>query len=135
MIPHFDRIISIELGEDLYRNAVRKFAHEPKVQLIRGDSAIRMDEVVQGLDGNVVFWLDGHYSEGITARGDQDCPIIEELHSIIVRRCVYEYEGLFVILIDDARLFDGDKWPGLSNVVEMVNDDFDLENDIIRIIL
>jgi hypothetical protein len=29
-----------------------------------------------------MFWLDRHYSGGFTAKGEKDCPIIEELDAI-----------------------------------------------------
>ena len=56
--------------------------------------------VVNELNGDTIFFLDGHYSSGNTAKGTKDCPLLEEL-SIINR--YFKYEGL--IIIDDLRLF------------------------------
>jgi hypothetical protein len=89
-----------------------------------------MKDIMPTLEGNVLFWLDGHYSEGITARGDEDCPVLYELFHIFSQR--WFIEG--VVLIDDARLFDGDRWPKLSDVYTPEEGDV-LEHDIIRIIL
>jgi hypothetical protein len=49
-----------------------------------------------------LFWLDGHFCGGVSAHGDKGTPILEELNLILSHR-VKEH----VILIDDARLFNG----------------------------
>ena len=49
----------------------------------------------------VLFWLDGHYSGGDTAKGELDTPVSVELDSILES----PVKG-HVILIDDARCFD-----------------------------
>jgi hypothetical protein len=38
--------------------------------------------IIKDLNEPAIFWLDGHYSSGITAKGDKICPIFEELDSI-----------------------------------------------------
>ncbi|MBD2771526.1 hypothetical protein [Iningainema tapete] len=59
-----------------------------------------------------LFWLDGHYSQGITARGDKDTPILEELD------CILSYPDLgHVLIIDDARCFGTD--PAYPNINEL----------------
>jgi hypothetical protein len=52
------------------------------------------------LDQPALFWLDGHYSSGETAKGDKDTPIYEELKHILN----FPGQG-HVIVIDDARCF------------------------------
>lgn len=135
MIPHFDRIISIELSEDLYMNAFKKFSGAHNVLLLQGDSGKLMWDVCQTLDGPTVFWLDAHYSYGITAKGDKECPVMEELRAIYntPRGTAYSLcaaDTDMVILIDDARLFDGVNWPNMEDVYDSRLDK--LENDIIR---
>ena len=53
------------------------------------------------INGTAIFWLDGHYSGGITALGNKECPVLEELETILKSHIQH------VILIDDARLFNG----------------------------
>ncbi len=51
--------------------------------------------------GPALFWLDGHYSGGITARGELDTPIRKELSRVFASPWPH------VVLIDDASDFTG----------------------------
>lgn len=62
-----------------------------------------MAEIVEKIHEPCLFWLDGHYSSGVTARGEKDCPIFEELNAIFSINTGLNH----IILIDDARLFTG----------------------------
>ena len=64
------------------------------------------------LDRPALFWLDGHYSAGITARGDRDTPVLDELRHILSAQ-----EARHVIVIDDAREFGVD--PGYPTAEEL----------------
>jgi hypothetical protein len=98
----FDRLVSIELDDRLYRGALRRFARFPHVTVEHGDSASVLPRILPGIDRPTLFWLDGHYSGGFTARGQNDTPIVDELRSILV----HQVDG-HVILVDDAREFTG----------------------------
>jgi|SRR6516162_10639014 hypothetical protein len=52
------------------------------------------------MDKPTVFWIDGHYSGGITGIGEAVCPILAELDTIFG-----DTKVPFTLLIDDARLF------------------------------
>lgn len=98
----FRKVFSIELADHFHAAAVERFKGDANVEILHGDSGRVMSELVPKLDGPTLFWLDGHYSAGNTARGDKDTPVMEELGHIFARpdfRCV--------ILIDDARCFEG----------------------------
>jgi hypothetical protein len=139
-VSHFDRIVSIEIGEDLHRAALTRFISADNVELLLGDSAGRLPEVVAGLDAPAVFWLDGHSSGGDAARGDVATPILSELK--IVLRSPYDH----VVLIDDARLFGGvigigrlPEYPTVRHVRRLVHKyraDYRVEvkDDIIRLV-
>lgn len=110
-LQFFESIYSIELSEELHQRAKARFSAFPKVLLLQGDSGLRLKEVVKELNEQAVFWLDGHYSGGITARADRDCPVVEELKAIL------ESPYNHVILIDDARLFNGTRdYPSLVEI-------------------
>ena len=101
MQKSFKKIISIELSDHFYRKAVDRFRKHNNVTILHGDSGALLKEVVSGLSSPALFWLDGHYSGGQTAKGAKECPIYEELTGILTSPYPH------VILIDDARLFVG----------------------------
>lgn len=80
-----------------------------------------------------LFWLDGHYSGGGTAQAHLDTPIIQELGTIFDHPV-----STHVILIDDARLFDGTHdYPTIEQLRKFFAEKrpqyhFSVVNDIIR---
>jgi len=98
----FERVISIELDDQLFHLALRRFRRWPNVHLFHGDSAIALPRVLASIFEPCVFWLDAHYSGVCTARAATDTPILSELRAILAHKA----QG-HVILIDDARCFDG----------------------------
>ncbi len=103
MLESFHKIFSIELSEQLYIAARRRFQKCTNVEIVHGDSGVELARLLPRLDRPTLFWLDGHYSAGATARGASDTPIFEEL-SHILNSPMQNY----VIVIDDARLFGTD---------------------------
>ncbi|MEJ7913683.1 MAG: hypothetical protein WKF70_11055 [Chitinophagaceae bacterium] len=98
---NFQKIYSVELSEKLFKKARKRFQDSNHIEIIQGDSSTVLNKVVEGLDVPALFWLDGHYSGGITALGNKECPVPEELQIILNSPIGH------VILIDDARLFNG----------------------------
>ncbi len=125
----FRIIHSIELDRDLAERASKKFSRHRNVKIWRGDSAEVMREILDRESGRCLFWLDAHYSSGITARGDKETPIEQELSLIFGHRPDH------VILIDDARCFTGQgDWPRLERIMDLAhNRNFAVLYDIIRI--
>ena len=132
-LSQFKKIISIELGEKLYKKARKRFRKYNHVEILQGDSGVKLKGVVANLDACAVFWLDGHYSGGITAQGNLNCPIYAELDAIFSRGDLDH-----VILIDDARHFVGaEDYPTIEELKKYVNDkrvgyDCLVQDDIIR---
>ena len=134
MLDQFDRIYSIELSEELHQRARARFADEPRVTILQGDSAHVLPELLKGLDERCLFWLDGHYSSGVTALGEKETPVEQELRAILTHPVTGH-----VVLIDDARQFVGTgDWPAISTIESMVHS-IDprlvvrVEDDIIRV--
>ncbi len=98
----FDRIYSIELNDDFFVRARRKFASCPHITVLQGDSAEVLPSILSQLQQPALFWLDAHYSGGQTAKAEIETPIMRELALIFA----HHVKG-HVILIDDARCFDG----------------------------
>jgi hypothetical protein len=130
---YFDEIISVELSATLYRNAKNRFKRAKHITIYEGDSGKVLPFIMKNLNKPAIFWLDGHYSKGITAKGDKECPIFEELDAIFSKKDLPH-----VLLIDDARCFVGNaEYPtidALSDFIMTNNDKYQIsvERDIIR---
>ena len=109
MEPHFERLYTIEIKEEFYRNAKGAYRGN-KIEFLLGDSSKVLCTLCPLLESPTLFFLDGHWSAGDTGRGDKDCPLYEEVEAIM--------EGFLfeaVMVIDDVRLFG--KGPRVGNEV------------------
>lgn len=130
---NFDKIISIELDDFLFKNAKENFANNKNVTLIHGDSGEKLVEILPKINEPSLFWLDAHYSGEGTAKGEYDTPIIKELLTIFSRKNKRD-----IILIDDARCFDGTHdYPTVQQIKDLVGSydylSFKIERDIMVI--
>jgi hypothetical protein len=130
----FKTIISVEIDSKLYEAAKERFRKHLNITILLGDSGKLLPSILDSLSRNtVIFWLDGHYSGGITGKGDVDTPIRQELRNIL------ESKVDFVLLVDDARFFTGHgDYPSLDEIGQMVKVKhpeklFTVQDDIIRI--
>ena len=134
MKKSFSRIISFELDHNLATQAQQRFANDPHIEIVEGDSGKLLDEHLATINEPCLFWLDGHYSGGITAKGSLETPIKNELTAILS----HPVDG-HVILIDDARCFTGEHdYPTIDELKSFVaarkpNHKFSVEHDVIRI--
>ncbi len=130
----FRRLYSVELSTDLARLARARFRGDPHITILRGDSETVLPGILAGVQEPCLFWLDGHYSEGVTALGRHATPILTELETIFA----HPVKG-HVILIDDARLFGQEKgYPTLEEMHRLAARSrpdlgFEVEDDIIRL--
>lgn len=132
----FTKIHSIELNPQLAHEAEAYFKSQSHIFIHQGDSGLVLKDLLKKIQKPSVFWLDAHYSSGVTAKSDLygDTPVLEELSTIlnwwILRSAV---------LIDDARLFVGkDGYPTLEDVQSLVTKENPsltcfVESDIIHI--
>ncbi len=133
----FRVVHSIELSRKFFELSRRRLEGAPNVELHLGDSGKVLHEIVPEIDGPALFWLDGHYSGGETAKGDSNCPVRAELEAI--------FAGMkhpFVVMIDDARCFrnpEATDYPSIGEIEKMTaakNPDMKVEvaMDCIRIV-
>jgi hypothetical protein len=133
MSGHVDRIISIEVAPSLHAQASKRFAGQRHIRLLQGDSAALLPAVLESLDGPALFWLDGHYMGGESGRGTEDTPVMAEMAALFG----HPVRG-HVVLIDDARLFDGTGgYPRLDEFTTWVEQrrpgtNITIDGDIIR---
>jgi hypothetical protein len=134
MRKSFSRILSFELDEKLARDAQKRFAGDHHIEIIQGDSGKLLGDYLAKINEPCLFWLDGHYSGGVTAKGALETPIKNELGFIFTHAV-----DRHVVLIDDARCFTGENdYPTLDELQNFVaerkpNHKFSMEHDVIRI--
>ena len=130
-------VYSIEPEPTLYSKARAYFKSYSNVEILQGESEDVFPILLPKLTGDINFWLDGHYSAGITHKGTQDTPILDELHEISKN---LDHFGRICVLIDDIRCFHSDRdeclysaYPSLNILVDWANKhslNWHIEHDI-----
>lgn len=132
----FKKIISVELSVELFEAARQKFKSNKNILIVQGDSGKVLPAVLENVNEPAIFWLDGHYSAGITAKGDKECPIFEELHAIFNSKKLKH-----ILIIDDARCFNGEgDYPTITQLtayIQSKNPSYHVEikHDMIRYVI
>ena len=130
----FPKIISIEFDLKLAQSAKNKYSSMRHVTILQGDSGTLLPELLAGIKEPCLFWLDAHYSGGVTGQADSETPIVKEIKSILEHPC-----SDHVILIDDAREFTGNNnYPTLEELRQILKDSrndwrMTVDADVIRI--
>jgi hypothetical protein len=135
MQSSFSQLHTIEFDEKLFQKATERFKTTSKIKVWQGDSGKVLPVVLSHIPKNEVclFWLDGHYSGGVTGKANIESPIEAELEAI------YAHHVHHVIMVDDARLFTGQRdYPTLENLEKAVrkhnpNGGFEVRHDMIFI--
>jgi hypothetical protein len=108
----FQRIISIEINQELHRYCQDKFAKEiaeNRVQLCLGDTQHLLPQIINNISEPITFWLDAH-NDGIGLNGEKNCPLYEEL-DVIAKHPIKNH----TVMIDDIRMVrNQNSWQGHS---------------------
>jgi len=118
------RVWSIEISAALHAAAAAKHAGVPGLELLQGDSAELLPDLLAGIDEPALFWLDGHAMPGVREVGERQCPVIAEISAI--NASAHGREAC--ILIDDAVLFLAApqfglrpaEWPTMLEIVDLL---------------
>jgi hypothetical protein len=132
---HCKFVYSIEPEPTLFKNAYEYFRQYDNVEIINGLSEKIFPDLLPKINGDVNFWLDGHYSAGITFKGPKDTPILEELSCI---KDNLKHFNKVCILIDDVRCFNPkiqeySQYPSILTLIDWALDnnfDWHIEHDI-----
>lgn len=127
---NFDSIYSVELDRNLANMAKEKFGRYQNIKILEGDSAKVLSKIIAKLNEPALFWLDAHYSGGITSKGKKYTPILDELKLIL------KHKQKHIILIDDAHLFVGKNgYPSIDDLKKIIKNrrKIKVENSIIII--
>jgi hypothetical protein len=132
---NFTRIFSIELQRELAEKARERFKGVPHIKILQGDSGKLLKTILAEVKEPAIFWLDAHYSGGLTAKGDKECPIYDEIDAILTTKENH------LVLVDDARCFNGKgDYPAIDELTKYIQDKdsrykVSVENDIIRFMI
>ena len=113
--PYFNFLYTIELSQKYFINTRSRYKGN-KINFILGDSSIVFENFLPNINQDAVFFLDGHWSSGDTAKGNKDCPLIEEIQDINSL-----YKNKAIIIIDDFRLFGKGPMVGLNEDWTSIN--------------
>jgi len=124
---HFREMYSIEIDPWRAESARRKFANQPQIHIVKGDSAEVLPKLLETIQEPCLFWLDGH-------DWDLSTPVKKELDALF-EHPVQDH----VVLIDDARWFDGRSgYPTIAELRERVAREYpghvvEVKDEVIRI--
>jgi hypothetical protein len=115
----FARVITFERDPILAKNAEIRFSNNLKVKVVEGSTRETFERNIPSRDVPCLFWLDAHYSGGITAGEDDPCPLLHELGVIFQKRSLSNT----VLIIDDVRemIGGGSDWPTLVEVCAILH--------------
>jgi len=119
----FEQVITIEYSEDIYNQVTQKYGYIKNINFLYGHTKNILLEIVSKLENSSLFWLDAHWSGGLTYGETDECPLLAEIE--IINRSDCEH----FIFIDDARLFlsppplphSAQQWPDISAVLTLLN--------------
>ena len=121
MSPHFEKVYTAELAEELFNKAKSRFEQTSNVNVIHGSSPEILSSLSSELaNQSVLYWLDAHWCGGETDGRAYECPLIAEIGAI------GSLNEQSVVLIDDARFFIAPppaphavgSWPMVADVVQ-----------------
>jgi hypothetical protein len=113
----FKKVYTCEASEDLYNAAKQLFfltkSHNIKIYL--GDSRLFLKSLSKKICNNSIFFLDAHYSMGITSRKYGTCPLLDEL------KIIFDKSSEGIIVVDDLRTMNGKNgYPNLFDILSCI---------------
>ncbi len=129
---YFANVITIEIDHEIRQTAFFNARERNNIQFIVGDSGVELKNISSSLTGKTIYWLDGHWCQGVNKLSDE-CPIISELSSILAKEDD-------IVLIDDARFFmgvvpiphDHDKWPRIDQILSLLKVKYPLHDVLVE---
>jgi hypothetical protein len=116
---YFKNVHTIELSVSFFNQFKDDLLSKGNIIPYLGDSRDVLPKIFEKTEGNILFWLDAHYSGvlpiGVTAGECDPCPLLKELEIILKRN------NEDIILIDDARCLMGDiGWPSIVELYKKI---------------
>jgi hypothetical protein len=100
-VPVFKNIVTVEIDESLARDAKQFLKNSSNVEVVQGDVIDSLPGILARDDmHDILVYLDGHFSGGITGRGQSDEPACDAINVLSEYR-----DKLSAIIVDDFREF------------------------------
>jgi hypothetical protein len=109
-------VTSIEFSPELARKARERFRRSDGVVIVEGDSGQCLADILSPQVDDVFFWLDAHYSAGITSGLPNLAPLAQEIEVI----ANWSTGKQFTIAIDDAHELGSIGYPSEEEVRSLI---------------
>lgn len=117
LAKNFPMVHTIEASKDCITIAKFMSGRFPKkIRFHEGTSEQCLDGICSLLDGSVCFWLDAHYSSGITYKGEEKTSISSDLK--IIEKNIDRFESIVVIIDDLLACHLDSNYPSLDTYVD-----------------
>lgn len=114
-LPHFEMVYTIELDSNLAAAAKQRFRRSPKCVVLQGDAMEEVGKLIgdESLGRDILFFLDGHFSGGVTAVGEKVEPALD-----VLLRIAEQKPRVAGIIVDDFREFGTQRgWPSKAELI------------------
>ena len=117
---NYPRVHTIEASNECIQIAKRYVGRKSNITFYQGTSEDLFESILQKQTGCINFWLDAHFSSGITYEGSNLSSIISELLSI--SKNINKFDQIAVFIDDiDGHFFDPKSYPKIDYYVEWAN--------------
>jgi hypothetical protein len=112
---YFKILYTIEIDGWLYEKTRKRLRNVNNVFCFHGDSADVIPALLPTVHEPILYWLDAHYSRGVSGIGNEDTPILKELDAIFSHEFILDS----VVIIDDADCYGSlDEYPVVNTILE-----------------
>ena len=111
----FDTVFTIEADKDLYESSSSWLGQKSQnVKCMNGDSGVLLQHALESNKNKTLFFLDAHWSTGITSNEYGICPLLDELKIIL------SFKKDHVIVIDDIRCMGDEGYPDFAEIFSLI---------------
>ena len=111
--PLFQKVVTIEIDDSLAQRATQFLKDNTNIEVVHGDVIDSLPGILVREDmHDILVYLDGHFSGGITGKGKSDEPACDAIN-ILSKHA----DKISAIIVDDFREFGG---PGVPKKSELI---------------
>lgn len=95
---YFRQVYTVEASQELFERAVKSHSSIKNIEFTHGTSQAMLGDLLPRLIHPALFWLDAHWSAGITFGEKDQCPLLGEIQAL--QNILHDA----FVMIDDANL-------------------------------